>query len=257
MSPSPHARSAEDVTRFEDLSYEDFRRLALDQSLSGHEKVGFPLSYREGKEQAILDDLTAKVPALKSREKLIVDVGPGCSPLALAIIELSRRAGHRLVLIDSPEMLAQLPEEAFVRKVAGRFPEDDPLADLSGRVNGLLVYSVLHYVFVEGNAWGFVDRALELLAPGGTLLLGDVPNVSKRRRFFASEAGISYHRAYTGTNTRPDLGDGGVGHGRIDDAVVLGLIARARAAGFDAYVVPQPAELPMANRREDIVVTRP
>ena len=45
--------------------------------------------------------------------------------------------------------------------------------------------------------------------------------------------------------------------GKIDDAVILGLLARSRAAGFDAYVVTQPEELPMATRREDILIRRP
>ena len=45
--------------------------------------------------------------------------------------------------------------------------------------------------------------------------------------------------------------------GKIDDGVVLGILARCRAAGFDAYVLPQPPELPMANRREDVLVQRP
>jgi hypothetical protein len=44
---------------------------------------------------------------------------------------------------------------------------------------------------------------------------------------------------------------------QIDDAVVMSLIQRARAQGFDAYVVPQAPALPMANRREDILIVRP
>ena len=44
---------------------------------------------------------------------------------------------------------------------------------------------------------------------------------------------------------------------QIDDGVVLGLVTRARNFGFDAYVVPQAPDLPMANRREDILIVRP
>ena len=43
----------------------------------------------------------------------------------------------------------------------------------------------------------------------------------------------------------------------IDDAVVFALLQRSRLAGFDAYVVPQDSALPMANRREDILIIRP
>jgi hypothetical protein len=39
--------------------------------------------------------------------------------------------------------------------------------------------------------------------------------------------------------------------------VVFAVLQRARAAGFHAYVLPQPAHLPLANRREDILIVRP
>jgi hypothetical protein len=45
--------------------------------------------------------------------------------------------------------------------------------------------------------------------------------------------------------------------GQIDDGVVLGLLMRMRQAGFQAFIVPQAAALPMANRREDMLIIRP
>jgi hypothetical protein len=44
--------------------------------------------------------------------------------------------------------------------------------------------------------------------------------------------------------------------GQLDDGVILGLIARMRNAGFNAFVLPQRADLPMATRREDILIVR-
>ena len=120
-----------------------------------------------------------------------------------------------------------------------------------------LVYSVLHYIFVEGNLFDFLDRSLSLLAPGGALLLGDIPNVSKRKRFFSSQAGIVHHQQFTGRNELPAVTYNQIEPGKIDDAVLLALLARCRSAGFDAYVLPQGPDLPMANRREDVLITRP
>jgi hypothetical protein len=42
--------------------------------------------------------------------------------------------------------------------------------------------------------------------------------------------------------------------GKIDDAVIVSLLLRCRLAGFDAYVLPQGPDLPMANRREDVLI---
>jgi hypothetical protein len=44
---------------------------------------------------------------------------------------------------------------------------------------------------------------------------------------------------------------------QIDDSVMLSLLMRARAQGCDAYLLPQRDDLPMANRREDILIRKP
>jgi hypothetical protein len=245
------------ISRFENLDFEGFKALARDPTLSSNEKVGFPDSYRAGKEEVILRDIASKLANLRRRGQNVLDIGPGCSGLASSLIDLCRRRGHRLALIDSAEMLALLPETPAVSKIAGRFPEDcgDFLANHRGRLDAILVYSVLQYVFAEGNVFAFLDRALELLADGGQLLIGDLPNQSMRKRFFGSAAGIRFHRRFTGTRETPSAEP--YVPGRMDDAVVLSLILRARAAGYHAYLVPQAPALPMANRREDILIVKP
>jgi hypothetical protein len=240
------------------LDFAAFARLATDDSLSKYEKIGFPDSYRAGFEEKIFADICAKLPSLNARGLTVMDIGPGCSDLANMLIELCRAQGHRLCLVDSAEMLAQLPDASFIEKRPGMFPKcGDTLLDLMGRVSVILSYSVLHYVFVDANVFDFVDVGLELLAPGGEFLIGDIPNVSKRVRFFSTEAGVAYHRKFTGTNSLPKVDHNVTVRGALDDAVIMGLIARARAAGTDAYLVPQHPYLPMANRREDILIRKP
>jgi len=250
--------SAEDYKRFADLTFDDFRRLAKDDTLTPYERIGFPVAYREGKEEAIFADITSKLPSLGGAGKVVLDVGPGCSGLPLMLFDLCRERGHTLLLVDSEEMLARLPEEPFAKKVAGYYPRCEGLfEEHAGRVDVILCYSVLHYVFAESNVWDFLDRSLELLADGGEMLIGDVPNVSKRRRFFASPNGVKFHQEFTGTDSTPEVAFNRVERMQIDDAVVLSLLMRARAAGCDAYVVPQREDLPMANRREDILIRKP
>lgn len=248
---------SDDLSRFENLTYDDFRRLATDETLTPYERIGFPTSYREGKEELIFDDLLRKLPALDSRDRRVLDVGPGCSTLPRLLIDHCAARGHELILVDSSEMLEQLPDAREITKLAGSFPDEQNLQGSDGTIDVAIVYSVLHYVFAEGNLFAFLDRLLALLAPGGAALLGDIPNVSKRRRFFASSAGIAFHKEFMQTDDAPPATFNEPAPGAIDDAVVFSLLARARAAGCDAYVVPQPQELPMANRREDVLITRP
>lgn len=248
-----------DSNRFADLTYDGFRELARDESLSLHEKVGFPDSYRAGKEEAILRDVRAKLSNLEQAGRRVLDIGPGCGSVALGLLGLCREKGHALTLIDSPEMLALLPDEPCAVKLAGRFPGELPtfLEENRGRLDAILVYSVLQYVFREGNVFAFFDACLELLADGGQLLIGDLPNQSMRKRFFSSAEGVRFHQAFTGTDEIPAVAHNTLEPGQIDDAALLGLVLRARSAGYHAFLLPQAADLPMANRREDLLMKKP
>lgn len=246
--------------RFANLTYQRFREMAVDPALSSHEKIGYPAAFRVGFESAVLDDVTAKLPALARRGSTVLDIGAGCDEYALRQIARCGERGQTLYLVDSPEMLAHLPDAAHVRKVPGRFPDEvlpSLHAALPQGVDAIVCYGVLQVVFLEANPFEFVDAAASLLAPGGRLLFGEVPNQSMLRRFLASEAGRAYHRAYMRTDLDPDLAPFDAPGRRIDDAVLLGLLMRLRAAGLDAWLVPQPQELPLANRREDLLVGRP
>jgi 2-polyprenyl-3-methyl-5-hydroxy-6-metoxy-1,4-benzoquinol methylase len=245
---------------FAELTYEGFRELAGRADLSRYQRIGFPDSLRAGREAAIFDDIRAKLPALEAGRGLrVLDIGPGCSDLPGQIIETCRARGHEITLVDSPEMLAALPDAPFIRKVEGPFPQCAPaLEGLRGQVDLIICYSVLHYVFAAGPLFGFLDAAMALLRPGGgAMLIGDVPNASMRRRFLASAAGATFHRQYTGRDEDPVPGFNQPAEGEMDDAVLFSLVARARAAGVDAWILPQPPGLPMANRREDLLLRRP
>lgn len=243
-----------ETTRFAKLAFDDFKRLADDKSLSDHEKIGAGDAYRAGFGEAIWADVHAKL-QLGRPNLRILDIGPGCADLPRALIANAESLNQTAVLVDHKEMLERLPASPAVTAVEGRFP--DHLPPDGGVYDAILIYAVLQVVIYDGNPFFFIDEALRRLAPGGRLLIGDIPNISKLRRFLASEAGVAHHKAYMRTDEPPVVEAFADPADRIDDGLVFGLLARARAAGFDAYLLPQPSELPMANRREDILVMRP
>jgi SAM-dependent methyltransferase len=245
--------------RFTGLDYDSFRRMADDRSLTGHERSGFPEGIRAGTERAIVEDIVSKLPDLSSRRGLkVVDIGCGANPLTDAIMDLCREHGHLLTLVDSSEVLAQHASRQGIQLAAGRFPDMPQLVlDLAGSCDIVMAYSVLQFVFIEASVHAFVDTALGLLAPGGRLLIGDLPNASMRRRLLTSEAGRRFHREYTGRDDEPPVVWPRLPLGELDDGVALGLVARARDAGFHAWLVPQARGLPMGNRREDMLCERP
>jgi cyclopropane fatty-acyl-phospholipid synthase-like methyltransferase len=236
----------------------EFRMRATDPALSQYEKVGFPDEYRAGRAPQIIADIGEKLTNLNARNRSVLDIGPGCTDLPATLIQHCQAQGHDIVLVDSPEMLSLLPDLPNAVKIAGRFP--DCIAQVEAvhtRYDAILIYSVIQYVFSEGNLWPFLDRAAALLANGGQMLIGDIPNASRRRRFLASPAGQAYHRRHFGSAPIPEAELDRLEAKSINDSVVLAIVTRMRAAGHDAYIVPQAPELPMANRREDILICKP
>jgi len=244
-----------DTARFQKLGFEDLRALACDPTLSEAEKMGFARGHREGFDDAIWASMLGLLPRLSGPVARVLDIGCGCGEIARKLIAQAEASGHQLTLIDHQEMLDLLPMSKAVTAVAGRFPDD--MSPSEGGFDVIIAYSVLPVVVIDANPFAFVDAALERLNPGGRLLIGDVPNFSKLRRFLSSSAGADYHRAYMRTDEAPRVPPFAPATDRIDDGLLLGLMLRARLAGFDAYLLPQSPELAFANRREDLLIERP
>ena len=246
--------------KFGKLLFNDFIRMAQDDSLSIHEKVGFPDSYRKGKENIIFQDILSKIGSIdKLKNGTAMEIGPGCSNITRMLHDLCIQQQCKLLWVDNQPMLDLLPDvKGITEKHAGYYPNINSLSEkYQGKIDFILCYSVLQCVFEEGNIWSFIDESLSLLAEGGVFLIGDLPNVSMRKRFFSSQAGILFHQQFTETNTIPEAVFNKIEKNKVDDAVVFAILQRARAQGFDAYVMPQSPDLPFANRREDILIRRP
>ena len=82
-----------------ELTFEDFKKRALDNSLSPWEKIGFPDSYRKDVEKFIFNDIKTKLDLNNSNE--ILDIGCGCSELVLHLISFCKQNNSQLYLNDS------------------------------------------------------------------------------------------------------------------------------------------------------------
>lgn len=243
---------------YDGYNFEKFSELAKDTSISMYEKIGFPDSYRENSEETIFEDIISKVPLIKKIGLNVLDIGPGCSNLQKYISDFCSQQGHKLFLSDSKEMLALNEDKRHVVKVPGLFSETTQLIkEKSGGIDVVICYSVFHYIFVDSNVWYFLDCLLNLMNDGGQIIIGDIPNVSKRKRFFASNNGIKSHQEFMNTTEKPQVEFNCIEAGKIDDSILMSVVLKCQASGFDAYVLPQPKELPFANRRDDLIIRKP
>ncbi len=244
--------------KFNFLTFDDFKSLAKKDNISCYEKIGFPDSYRKGFETIIFNDIEGKLSGLRKNGKVVLDIGCGCSELAFFTIDHCGKKESELLLVDSNEMLSLIPDKPFVKKYPCRFPDcPELMKKYTGKVDSIIIYSVIQHVFLEASLFVFLDKACELLNEGGELLIGDIPNISKRKRFFASPSGIKCHQNFTGTNEVPKVDFMAIENKKIDDGVLFGIMQRYRNFGFDTYLLPQNEQLPIANRREDILIKKP
>ena len=247
------------MNHYDGYNYERFRELAKNNSLSMYEKIGFPNSYRADTERLIFEDILSKVPKLlKGRCLNVLDIGPGCSNLQGYISSVCRENEHTLFLADCPEMLALIKDESYVKKYAGFFPDDtfEAVRTESQGIDVIICYSVFQYIFVESNMWHFLDCILDLMNIGAETLIGDIPNISKRKRFFSSETGVHFHQKFMKSRDVPRVLFNRPEPGKIDDSLLLSMVMRCQYFGFDAYIVPQHKGLPFANRRDDLLIRR-
>lgn len=241
-----------------ELNYESFRDLAQNKNLSENERLGFPDRYRQGFTKEITKDIAKKLLFDNKRGSTFLDIGCGAGSLTSEILAICAASEIKAVLVDSPEMLQHIDKSFDFCKVPGQFPNvmEKVRAHSPSGYQSILCYSVLHYIILDHNIFDFIDAVCACLAPGGVALIGDIPNQSKRNRFFSTETGIQFHKNFMKTTERPRVDPYKIQRNSIDESVLDALVERARSNGCNGYLVPQPNTLPMYNRRDDLLIQR-
>ncbi|HYM00446.1 MAG TPA: class I SAM-dependent methyltransferase, partial [Blastocatellia bacterium] len=217
--------------------------------------------FQKEAESLIADDVLLKLrPGQLDR---LLEIGCGVGVILRPLSEHVAEA----VGLDHPSCLRKFSElgiPANVELVPGQWPEAKP----EGSFDRILVYSVLQYLSGPEEARLFIKECLRILRPGGTLMLGDVPNVDSKRRFLNSSFGRKFSEEYAKRNSR--AGEASeeqmmrdelfsavkAGPPYLTDQFILGLLAVAGERGMESYAVPQPADLPFSYTREDILIRR-
>jgi 2-polyprenyl-3-methyl-5-hydroxy-6-metoxy-1,4-benzoquinol methylase len=239
-----------------EFTFDDFKERAKNNSLSKWEKIGFPDSYRKNSELEIFNDILSKL-KLENSES-ILDIGCGCSDLVEHLIQYSKSTKKKLFLVDSEEMLANIDsslisDEIFL--INGNFPETSVIKKISNtKFDSIIVYSVLQYIFIEQSMFKFIHKCVNLLKPGGGLLLGDIPNFQSRERFLESADGLEFRNNQS--NIQNPISLKHENEERIDDSIIMSILLRFRQFGCETYLLPQSEALPFSNRREDILIIK-
>ena len=233
--------------------FEDFKELAKDTNIKPIKKV---LRTKEWKkyEKNIFLDIKNKIKSLGSSNNLnVLDIGCGCSRPVMDLISYCKSKKNNLYLLESQEMLDQIPDNDFVNKIPCQFPLCvDFIEKYSGKFDVIICYSVIHYAFEHQQYVNFIDQAVSLLDIGGILFIGDIPNASKHRRFVSSQKGKELHKKWN-IPLKPQKD---ILENRIDDSIVIQILSKYRQNGYETYILPQSSNLSMSHVREDIMIER-
>ena len=202
-------------------------------------------------ERGILLDVVEKLQI--QPDDTVLDIGCGvgllAGPLSFLVASVTG--------IDHPEVVEVLRARCpGVEPLPGDFRD----VDLGDRTfTKIITYGVVQNLPDEEAVTGFLRRALDHLDAGGRLLVGDMPNVDKKRRFQATRFGEEFEQMWASRGGSASM----IGEGELlpesqrvefTDEAVASIFRRVRSWGYDAYVLPQPEHLPWGFTREDFLI---
>ena len=237
------------------ITFENYGKLA--ENMRDFTQVAGRYSCQRDDEKNILQDVIQKL-ALSAKVDLL-EVGCGSGNL---LIPLSFCVG-KVTGIDHPSCIDSLKKRYQAENVSligSNFL--DCRENKLGVYHRILIYSVLHCLGKE-EVKSFIAKAVSLLRPGGKMLLGDLPNLSKKNRFLASKEGELFieewnkRLAATGDDVQKVQLSEDSDTAEFNDDNILALIKEIRDSGCNAYLLPQPVHLPFGYTREDILVEKP
>ncbi len=220
--------------------------------------------YKEdsGKEQRIFNDIFNKLQVEKGDSFL--DIGCGCSPLTLMVVDWLLNQDCTVTLIDIPAVISrlkkQLPRSSKIRFHSGLFPDDMPEVFFERKFKRICAYSVIQCLDEPSS---FIESLVKVLGAQSKILIGDLPNINKKGRFLCSDFGRKFDADYQGvTIDELDVYKNHIDYAEkvqnqnkaISDQFIENTLLKYRKNGYNSFVMPQPTSLPFSYTREDLII---
>jgi len=235
------------------ISFENYAKRA--QELSQHTEIAGRYLVQMEAERRILLDVLKKLVVQPGDS--VLDIGCGTGNLSIPLSFLCQQ----ITGIDHKDVLQSFHSRCEglnnLILTAGNFLD----VEIDERFDKIIAYSVLHYLTDIKEVLNFIDKALDLLKPGGRILFGDIPNTFKKQRFLDTEYGKRFLEEWNRKKEKSTSPEGELNEDHqtpvFDDDAIIRLMGHIRLKGFHAYVLPQLPELPFGHIREDLLVIHP
>lgn len=237
------------------VSFENFGKLA--DTLRDYTMMSGRYSVQEKDKKKIIGDIIKKLDL--NPEDSVLEIGCGVGDLLIPVSFLV----DEITGIDHESCIERLRKRFCDNKNMRLIPGNFLDLSLKKRYNKILCYSVLQYLENKKEVIKFIDKAVNMLNPGGKVFFGDIPNRSTKERFLNSRQGKEFSKKWN--NLIRKVKDG---HERkvilpvdeklvrFDDTLVLDILSTFRQKGYHTYIFSQPPGLPFGNSREDILIEK-
>ena len=191
---------------------------------------------------------------LKKNDNLL-DIGCGAGPLCNYLTKYCIKRKINLTLNDIPEIIEFVKNKNIKSKYIKYISSEFQKKNLDKKFNKVLCYSVIQ---CTNNPRIFFKKILKIVGNQSLILLGDIPNTSKKMRFLKSKFGHKFEekrikkkiksiKNYIKENKQNLL---------INDEFISFSLSYARRKGFNSYVLDQKNNFPFSYTREDILLEK-
>ena len=212
-------------------------------------------SFQKKSETKIYQDILKKLQLIETDTCLDIGCNVGAN-----LIPLSKKVKH-ITGIDNLNIINILKSRLKNKNtslISGNFLT----YNFEKKYNKIILYSVLHALKNKNQAYLAINKALKLLKPKGKILIGDIPNISLKKRFSNSKFGKNfinkwnkkYKKTYEDDVAHKILAESMSCSPLIDDKFIIDLLKYLRKKDLNAYILPQTKDLPFSHTREDIVI---
>jgi len=238
------------------LTFENYGARA--RSLDNYTEIAGRYRIQKDAERSIVSDVISKL-AIQVDDTLI-DIGCGVGNLLIPLSFVC----EQVTGIDHDGCIARLSSRLIdfknVDLLVGNFLD----VSVDRKFDKILCYGVLHCLVDAEEVIFFINKALDMLKPGGRALFGEIPNVSTKQRFLDSNSGKEFTEKWNRlihNNTTEENDDLNLAKDeslvQFNDELMLRVLRETRANGYHSYVLSEPSHLPFGHTREDILIRKP
>ena len=129
------------------------------------------------------------------------------------------------------------------------------------KFNKVLAYSLIHYMKDKNQLKKFIKKLLDLTSSNGIILIGEIPNISMKKRFLKSKIGKEINKKFLhNLNKLKQKYTSQFNYNekfiQIYDKEIRFMINYCNQIGVDAYVLPIKKGLPFSYTRVNLLIKK-